>query len=142
METKQSLYAQVIKFRRKDLKFDAADKNKNGSKFKFQGQSARFQLWFDLDLDWIDINFSTRESDFYKKLFKSHDDKQDKDTFKIFQVPIGNAKGVKSFLFHKDAPILSYCQKMLNSCCFSSLESAFASIKHFKAEDAISIRIK
>ena len=29
----QSLYAQVIKFRRKDLKFDAADKNKNKSKF-------------------------------------------------------------------------------------------------------------
>ena len=30
MATEQSLYAQVIKFRRKDLKFDAADKNKNG----------------------------------------------------------------------------------------------------------------
>ena len=54
----QSLYAQVIMFWRKDLKFDAADKNKNASKFKFQGQSARSQLWFDLDLDWIDINFA------------------------------------------------------------------------------------
>ena len=30
----QSLYAQVIMFRRKDLKFDAADNNKNKSKFK------------------------------------------------------------------------------------------------------------
>ena len=29
MATEQSLYAQVIKFRRKDLIFDAADKNKN-----------------------------------------------------------------------------------------------------------------
>ena len=48
---KQSLYAQVIKFRRKDLLFDAADKNKKKSKFKFQGQPARSQLWFDLDLD-------------------------------------------------------------------------------------------
>ena len=37
----QSLYAQVIKFRRKDLEFDTADKNKNKSKFKFQGQSIR-----------------------------------------------------------------------------------------------------
>ena len=45
-------------------------------------------------------------------------------------------------MFHKDAPILSYCQKTLNSCCFSSLASAFASNKHFKADDAISIRIK
>ena len=65
----QSLYAQVIKFWSKDLKFDAADKNKNKSKFKFQGQSGRSQLWFDLDLDWIDINFSTRETDVYKETF-------------------------------------------------------------------------
>ena len=35
MAIEQSLYAQVIKFRRNDLKFDAADKNKNSSKFKF-----------------------------------------------------------------------------------------------------------
>ena len=48
---KQSLYAQVIKFWQKDLIFDAADENKNESKFKFQGQSARSQLWFDFDLD-------------------------------------------------------------------------------------------
>ena len=53
MAMEQSLYAQVIKFRQKGLKFDAADKNKNESKFKFQGQSGRSRLWFDLDLDWI-----------------------------------------------------------------------------------------
>ena len=57
MAMKQSLYAQVIMFRRKDLKFDAGDKNKNESNFKFQGQSARSQLWFDIDLDWIDFEF-------------------------------------------------------------------------------------
>ena len=60
----QSLYTQVIMFWCKDLKFDAADKNKNKSNFKFQGQSGRSGLWFDLDLDWIDINFSTREPGF------------------------------------------------------------------------------
>ena len=98
MAMEQSLYAQVIKFCQKDLIFDAEDKNKNESKFKFQGQSARSQLWIDLDLDWIDINFSTREPDFYKKLFQSHDNKQDKDIFKTFQFPIGNAKVVKSQL--------------------------------------------
>ena len=76
MTMEQSLYAQVIMFRRKDLKFDAADKNKNESKFKFQGQSARSQLWFDLDLDWININFSPREPYFYKKLFQSYDNDQ------------------------------------------------------------------
>ena len=36
MATEQGLYAQDIMFRRKDLKFDAADKNKNESKFKFK----------------------------------------------------------------------------------------------------------
>ena len=84
----------------------------------------------------------TREPDFYKKIFQSHDNEQEIDTFRTFQVPIGNAKVVKQFVFHKDAPILSYCQKSLNSCCFSSLASAFASINKFKATDAISIRIK
>ena len=92
MATEQSLYAQVVKLRRKDLLFVVADKTKTESKFKFQGQSARSKLWFDLDLDWIDINFSTREPDFYKKLFQSHDDKQDDITFKTFQVPIVNKK--------------------------------------------------
>ena len=139
---KQSLYAQVVMFWRKDLKFDAADKNKNESKFKFQGQYPRSQLWFDLDLDWIDMNFSTREPSFYKKLFRSHDNEQETNTFKFFQVPIRNAKVVKSFVFHKDAPILIYCKKTLNSCCFSSLESAIAINKHFNAANAISIRIK
>ena len=67
----QSLYAQVVRLRRKDLLFYAAYTNKTESKFKFQGQSARSQLWFDLDLDWIEINFSTHEPDFYKKKSKS-----------------------------------------------------------------------
>ena len=39
-------------------------------------------------------------------------------------------------MFHKDAPIISYFQKTLNSCSFSSLASAFASNKHFKAANA------
>ena len=59
-------------------------KTKTQFKFKFQGQSARSRYWFDLDLDWIDINFSTRGPDFYKKLFKSHDNEKDTNTFKFF----------------------------------------------------------
>ena len=53
MAMEQSLYAQVVKLRHKDLKCVATDKNKSEAKFKFQGQSARSQIWFDLDLDWI-----------------------------------------------------------------------------------------
>ena len=93
----------------KDLKFVATDKNKNEYKFKFQGQSARSQQWFDLDLDWVEVNLSTSEPDWYKKLFQSLDDKQDINTFKCFQVPTGNAKCVESFKFRNYAPIPKYC---------------------------------
>ena len=142
MEMEQILYAQVVKLCHKDLKFVATDKNKNKAKFKLQGQSARSQLWFDLDLDWIGINFSNRDPHFYKRLFQSHDDTQNNNTFKDFQVPIGNAKCVESFKFRIDAPIIKYCKKSSNSCCFSSLASSFASINHYNAANDISIRIE
>ena len=69
MAMEQSLYAQVVKLCRKDLNFFATDKNKNEAKFKFQGLSARSPRWFDLDLDWIEVHFSTRETDCYKNFF-------------------------------------------------------------------------
>ena len=59
----------VVKLRQKDLKFVATDRNTNEAKFKFQGLSERSQRWFDIDLDWVEVNFITREPDFYKKLF-------------------------------------------------------------------------
>ena len=67
---------------RKDPKFVATDKIRNEAKFKFQGQSVRSKLWFDLDFYWIGVKFSTREPDLYKKLFQSHDDTQDINKFK------------------------------------------------------------
>ena len=70
MVTERSLYSQVIIVRRKDLIFFVTDKKKNEAKFKFQRISARSKLWFDLDLDWIEINFITFEPDFYKEFFK------------------------------------------------------------------------
>ena len=109
MEMEQGLYAQVIMICWKDLKSVATDKNKIEAKFKFQGQSEISQQWFDLDLDWNEVNFSTREPDFYKNVFQRHDDTQDINKFKCFQVPIEDAKCVESFKFQNDAPILKYC---------------------------------
>ena len=88
MTMKQGLYAQVFKLRRKDLKFIAANHNVNESKFKFQGLSVISQRWFDLDFDWIEVNFIKLEPGFYKKIFQSHDNTQDVSPFKCFQVPI------------------------------------------------------
>ena len=58
------------------------------------------------------------------------------NTFKRFQVPIGSEKCVELFKFRIDAPILKYCHTSLNSCCFSSLASAFATINHSNADNA------
>ena len=64
MAMEQGFYAQVVVLRRKYLKFTEANKNKNDAKFKFQGQSTISQRWFDLEFDWTEVNFITREPDF------------------------------------------------------------------------------
>ena len=90
----QGLYAQVIILCCEYFKFVATEKNKNEAKFKFQSQSARSQRWFDLDIDCIEVTFSTREPDLYKEKFQSHYYTQDINTFRFFQVSIVNAKCV------------------------------------------------
>ena len=39
-------------------------------KYLFQGKSARSKHWFDIDIEWAEEIFSTREPQFYKKLFQ------------------------------------------------------------------------
>ena len=124
------------------MKFIASNKSINEAKFKFQGQSARSQRWFDLEFDLIEVTFNTHEPDFYKKLFQSHENTQDTNTFKIFQVPIRNSKYVENFKFHNDAPMLKYLHNSLNCCCFSGLESDFYIIKQTKATNSIYLRIE
>ena len=70
---------------RKGLKITEADKNRNGDKFRFQGQYARPQRWFDLGFDWIEVNFSTCEPDLYRKIFQTHDKTQDTNTLNFFK---------------------------------------------------------
>ena len=38
---------------------------------KFQVQYAISQRWFDLGIDWIEVNFNTQEPDFYNKPFQA-----------------------------------------------------------------------
>ena len=124
------------------MKFVAENKNENEYKFKFQGQSAISQRWFGLEFDWIKVNFSTHDPDFYKKKFQIHDDTQYTNILRIFKIPIGNSKFVDNFKFHNDAPMLKYRQKFLNIYCFSSLASAFSSMKKIKAFNVISLSIE
>ena len=65
----------------------------------FKVNLARSQRWFDLEFDWNEVNFSTNEPDFYKKVFESHNDTLDSNTFKLFQISTGNSKCVKKLSF-------------------------------------------
>ena len=67
----------------------------------------------------------TREPDFYRKL---HETKFRGDTthnYQNFVVLIGNSRTKKIIRSRTEAPLTKYHQKSLNSCCLSSLESAF-----------------
>ena len=65
MAMEQGLYAQSVELHQKALKSISENKNKYEAKFKFQGQLARSQRWFDIGFDWIEVNFSTHEPDLY-----------------------------------------------------------------------------
>ena len=43
------------------------------------------------------------------------------------------------FQFHSDAPMLKYCRKLFNGCCFGTLASTFDIIKKTKASNYISM---
>ena len=62
------LYAQVVMI----CQMESDDKKEKDKikKYNFQGQSARSRRWFDLDIEWLEENFMTREPDFYKNFIK------------------------------------------------------------------------
>ena len=58
----------------------------------FQGQSTVSTGWFNLDNEWLKRNFSTLETDYYKKLFENNIEGQDIETYKTFVVLLGYTK--------------------------------------------------
>ena len=59
------LYAQGVMIRRNCL--DNKEFNEKNKKYNFQGQSTRSIRLFDLDHEWLEESFSTRETGFYLK---------------------------------------------------------------------------
>ena len=79
-------------------KKESQNKKEKGKtkKYELQGKSARSRRWFDLDHEWLEENFMTREPYFYlKKSKKNWGD--DTKTYQIFGVPIGNAKITRKY---------------------------------------------
>ena len=65
-----------------------------------------------------------------------------KKTYQIFVVPIDNAKTTKKLEFHPEALVIKYHQKSSNSCCLSSLASAFHFIGDYRSVTAFVDRIE
>ena len=72
----------------------------------------------------------TLEPYFYRKLHQTKFRGDDTKTFQIFGLLIGNAKITRKAQFHPAAPVIKYHQKTYNSCCLSSLASAFHCINY------------
>ena len=72
------------------------------------------------------------------KLYQTNIKGQDTKTYQLFVVPIGNAKNYRKIGFHPISPVLKYHQESYNSCCLSSLKSAFHSIGENRAVTALS----
>ena len=100
MNTEQGLYEKAVMIRQKYLKITEVNKDKNENKFKFQGRSARSQNWFDFGFDWTEEILAHVNLIYIRKYFKGMINTQDTNTFKLFVVPIINAKNVGETKFH------------------------------------------
>ena len=67
----------------------------------FQGQPSRSDNWLYLDLDWIEDNFTTREPELYKRIFKRNIEGKNGIELPKFSSVIGNTKetGEMDFIF-------------------------------------------
>ena len=75
----------------------------------------------------------TREPDFFIKLYQTKFRGDDAKIFQIFGGRIGNVKITRTVQFQLAAPVMKYYQKISNSCCLSSLASAFHCINENRA---------
>ena len=88
----ESVYAQVVRICRKNMIENKYTGKKTKRKYLFQGQSAKSKYCFDIDIEWVEGNFSTREPQFYKRLFQTKIKDQSGIPYTIFPVPIENVK--------------------------------------------------
>ena len=95
-------------------------KKKNTEKTKrkclFQGQSTISKHWFDIDIQWVEENFSTRESQLYKRMFQINIEGQYRLTYPTFTVTIRNSKNTGEIEYNLKYPLVAYHQNASNSC--------------------------
>ena len=91
----------------------------------FKGQSERSKHCVDLDIEWVEEIFSTREPQFYKSLFQSNIKDQDGLKYSTLTATIVNTKDKGEISYNYKAPLVEYHKNYSNSCCFCSLASEF-----------------
>ena len=102
----------------------------------------------DHSVDLISVLIGLRKQLAYMNLnyigtsFRSMIIKKDTNTFKMFEVTIINSKCAENLNLYSDTQMLNYRKKLLNSCCFRSLSSAFDSIKQTNPTNDIVVRIE
>ena len=67
----------------------------------------------------------TREPYFYKRNYDTKFRGDKTQNYQKFEVQIGNARMNQNITFSTEAPLIKYHQESYNSCCLSSLSSAF-----------------
>ena len=123
MAMEQGLYAQVVMILWKESE-NKKWKEKT-KKYNFQGKSARSRSWFDLDREWLEENPKTREPDFYYKQYQKTFRGDNTKTYKIFGVPIGDAKTTRKIQLCPAASVIKYHQKSFNSFFLVVLHQTF-----------------
>ena len=73
----------------------------------------------------------------YIKLYQNKFRGDDTKTYQIFGVPIDNEKTTTKVQFHPEAPVITYYQKLYNSCCLGILASAFRFIGDYRYVTAL-----
>ena len=74
----------------------------------FQEQSARSKHSFDIDFEWVEEDFSTREPQFNKRLFQRNIQGQSVTKYPTFPVPIVNAKETGEIEYGLKDPQVKY----------------------------------
>ena len=93
-------------------------------------------LGVNLELSWIKTNLRTCEKRLYDSLFvEGVPDGQ------VFSVLEGALKQFNDYVYSEDAPMAKISTRRQNTCCFSSLASAFCALGDERAEMAIASRI-
>ena len=106
----ESLYAQVVRIRPKSLVQKKYTREKPKRRYLFQGQSAISKHWFDLDIELVEEKFSTREPQFYNRLFQTNIEVKSGITYPVFTVPIGNSKEKGEIEYNLQDPLVLYHQ--------------------------------